>query len=236
MMTPYSIALAAQLDAMRARIAAGMPRCGWKVGINVPEIQAKLGLEHSLVGWLDGERIFSSGATISPAAGSRLHVEPELCLRLAEPVDAGANAAAARAAVDAVAPALEIVDYARPAKSLADVVQHSMFRSACVLGEWSGVPRRGVIDIVEQVRLRVNARESERARADLVPNDIGDIVLLVARVLAEAGECLIAGDLILSGSFTAKVLALEPGQTATAELGAFGVVSCTAGRSANGPA
>lgn len=223
----YAIALAAQLAVLRARVAAGMPRRGWKVGINVPEIQAKLGLEHSLVGWLDGDRVFPNSATIPLPSGSLFHVEPELCLRLAEGVAADADLAAARAAVDAIAPALEIVDYAKPARSLDAIIEHSMFHSACVLGEWHAVPSTGAIDIAKQVRLRAGTRESEPARVDLVPENVGEIVLLVARVLGSAGERLVAGDLILSGSFTAKALPLEPRNTAIAELGRFGTVSCT---------
>lgn len=223
----YEIALASQLAVLRARVAAGMPRCGWKVGINVPEIQAELGLEHSLVGWLDGDRVFPHSATIPLPSGSLFHVEPELCLRLGEGIAADADLAVARAAVAAIAPALEIVDYAKPAKSLGAIIEHSMFHSACVLGEWHAVPNTGAIDIAKQVRLRAGARESEPARVDLVPQDVGEIVLLVAGVLSSAGERLVAGDLILSGSFTAKALPLEPGNTAIAELGLFGAVSCT---------
>ena len=228
LMTPYAAGFVAQIEAMRARIAAGMPRRGWKVGINVPEIQAKLGLEHSLVGWLDGERILASGATLSIPPGSLFHVEPELCLRLETSVEGGADLATARAAVDAVAPALEIVDYAKPAKSLSDIVQHSMFHAACALGDWRPVPPHGRIDIAPEVRLRVGSRESEPARADLVPADVGEIVLLVAAVLRECGERLVAGDLILSGSFTARALPLSASQTAIATLGDLGVVRCRA--------
>jgi 2-keto-4-pentenoate hydratase len=228
MTTPYAAGFAAQLDAMRARLAAGMPRRGWKVGINVPEIQATLGLEHSLVGWLDGDKVLRSGAKLPIPPGSLFHVEPELCLRLEESVDAGVDLATARAAVDAVAPAIEIVDYAKPAKTLTDIVQHSMFHSACVLGDWRPVPPHGRIDIAHGARLRVGLRESEPARADLVPVDVGEIVLLVASVLDEHGERLLAGDLILSGSFTARALPLSASQTAVATLGELGVVRCTA--------
>jgi 2-keto-4-pentenoate hydratase len=228
MTTPYVAGFAAQLDAMRGRIAAGMPRRGWKVGINVPEIQAKLGVEHSLVGWLDGDKILRSGAKLPIPPGSLFHVEPELCLRLEESVDAGVDLVTARVAVDAVAPALEIVDYAKPANTLTDIVRHSMFHVACALGDWRPVPPHGRIDIAHEVLLRVGSRESEPARADLVPADVGEIVLLVASVLHELGERLLPGDLILSGSFTARALPLAASQTAVATLGDLGVVRCTA--------
>jgi 2-keto-4-pentenoate hydratase len=228
MIERYASALTAQVAAMRARLAEGMPRRGWKVGINVPEIQVKLGLEHSLVGWLDGDRILPSGAMIPLPPGSLYHVEPELCLRLANSVDVDTDLTTARAAVDAIAAALEIVDYAKPAKSLADIIRHSMFHAACVLGEWHAAPEQGTIDIADHVRLHVGARQCEAARKDLVPEDVGQIVVFVARVLAGSGERLLAGDMILSGSFTAKALPLEAGQAASAELGGFGSVDCRA--------
>jgi hypothetical protein len=40
MKTPYAAGLAAQIALLRSRLDAGMPRLGWKVGINVPEVSA----------------------------------------------------------------------------------------------------------------------------------------------------------------------------------------------------
>jgi 2-keto-4-pentenoate hydratase len=225
MSTPYADAFAEQLALLRVRLDAGMPRLGWKVGINVPEVQRKLGLPHALAGWLDGDRAFQSGAAVSISPDSKVHVEPELCLRIAAPVSATTDRAAARAAVDAIAPALEVVDYAKPAANLTDVVRGSMFHSACVLGAWKAPRDR--LDIATRVSLRVDSLESEPARADLVPVDLVDLVLFVATLLAEGGQQLLPGDRILSGSFTAKALPLRAGQTASAELGEFGVVRCT---------
>jgi len=224
MTLPYASSLTEQFDLLRARLDAGMPRCGWKVGINVPEVQRKLGLSRALVGWLDGDRVFSSGSAIAIPPGSKIHVEPELCLRMAAPAHANTDRASASAAVDAIAPALELVDYSKPAATLDDIVRGSMFHSACVLGEWK--PSQARLDIADRVSLRVGALESEPARADLVPTDLADLVLLVAALLDESGQQLLPGDLILSGSFTARPLPLRAGQTATAELGPFGPVSC----------
>jgi 2-oxo-3-hexenedioate decarboxylase len=225
MNAPYARGLAEQFDLLRARLDAGMPRRGWKVGINVPEVQRKLGLSHSVVGWLDGDRTFASGSVITLPPGGRIHVEPELCLRMAAPVDANSDRVAARAAVDAIAPALELVDYSKPAASLDDVVRGAMFHSACVVGDWK--PPQTRLDIADRVSLRVGSLQSEPARSDLVPEDIGDLVLLVTTLLAEGGQRLLPGDLILSGSFMAKALPLRVGETAAAELGEFGHVSCT---------
>lgn len=228
MKTAYADGLDEQMALLRTRLDAGMPRLGWKLGINVPEVQHKLGLAHPLVGWLDGDRLFRSGATVPVAQGSRIFVEPELCLRIARPVSAIADRDAARLAVDAIAPAVELVDYARRAYTLTDIVRGSMFHSATVLGAWQ--PPRDDLNIASSVSLRVDAVQSELARADLVPTQLADLVVLVAALLAEAGEKLLPGDHVISGSFTAKAVPLAPGQNVEATLGLFGEVRCAASK------
>jgi 2-keto-4-pentenoate hydratase len=224
----YTLGMSMQLDAMRARMASGMPRRGWKIGINVPEVQRALGLQHALVGWLDGDRILRSGSRIVCDAGTQLHAEPELCLRLRASVEANTDLDSARKAVAAVAPAIEIVDYAKAKGSLTDIVGHSMFHAACVVGDWQSVPERGDIDIAARVQFRAGIRQSAAARVDLVPSQVGEIVLLCASVLAEANERLLAGDWILSGSFTALALALNLNEEVCADFAELGQVTCVA--------
>jgi 2-oxo-3-hexenedioate decarboxylase len=222
-MSDLQVAFAEQLQAFRARRAAGMPRLGWKVGINVPEVQKKLGLTGPLVGWLDGERRYPCGASVPVAADAKLHVEPELCVRIARRVEPDADPAAALAAVDGIAAALELVDYAKPASDLPGVVRNCMFHHGCVLGEFR--PPRADIGIAAQVSLHVDGVSAGPARADLVPAQLADLVQLVAQLLAAGGEQLEPGDHILSGCFLSQAVPL--GQTAEARLGDFGTVRCT---------
>ena len=128
--------------------------------------------------------------------------------------------------VGAIAPALELVDYGQPASGLDDVVCGSMFHLACVLGDWQ--PPRASLDISARVSLRVEGVASKPARLDLVPAHLADLVLFVAKLLSEAGEQIVAGDHILSGSFMAKAVALRAGQGVEAVLGEFGTVRCSA--------
>lgn len=221
-----SDAMTEQLQRLDARIAAGMPRLGWKVGINVPEVQQQLGLTHALVGWLDGARCYASGDAVPLSAAAKVHAEVELCVRMASAVEAHADHSAALAAVDAVAPAIELVDYALRAQSLADVIHSSMFHHGTVLGSWQ-LPRADIA-IAANVTLRVADAHAAPARAELVPLQLGELVMFVSQQLAAAGRQLQAGDLILSGCFVAKALPLRPGQAAEAHLGDFGSVSCHA--------
>jgi 2-oxo-3-hexenedioate decarboxylase len=224
--TAYAQAMSVQLAALRERLAQGMPRRGWKVGINVPEVQHKLGLAHALVGWLDGDRVLADGAQLAYEPGMQLHVEPELCLRLGASVAPDTDPVDVQASIDGVAPALEIVDYAKPKGSLADIIGHAMFHHATVLGAFRALPADGSLAISGDVRLRVGALQAEPARPDLVPASASLLVLQVAARLSECGEALLAGDLILSGAFITRALALSPCASARAELGKFGTVSC----------
>jgi 2-keto-4-pentenoate hydratase len=226
----YTAGLAAQRSQLQTRLAQGMPRRGWKVGINVPEVQHKLGLSHALVGWLDGDRFFADGDTLPLAPGSALQAEPELCLRLCRPLAPQSSLEVARSALDAIAPALEIVDYAQPRGSLDDIISHSMFHSACVLGTFHPLAPETSLDIAEHVKFRAGDVHAEPARRDLVPHDPAQLLLQVAARLAEYGEELRAGDLIFSGSFTARALPLVAGAEISAQLGGFGTVRCQIAR------
>jgi hypothetical protein len=77
----YRPGMQRQLTRLRTAIEGGMPRRGWKVGINVPEVLQKAGLTHSGVGWIDGRRVFESGAELTAPPAARHH-EPISCRRM----------------------------------------------------------------------------------------------------------------------------------------------------------
>lgn len=208
--------------------AAGAPRGGWKIGINVPEIQARLGLAHPLVGPIDADRVVASGARLAPDPAARWHVEPELAIRLARRVDPSADPPAALGCVAAIAPALEIVDYALPSPDLEAVIEHSMFHAGCVLG--ASRPASDASELgTRWPRLQVGDASAPAPRADLVPASIGALLHFAAELLARFGEALEAGDLLLGGSYTDRAVALPPHGEARADFGPLGVVSVEVG-------
>lgn len=213
-----------QLERFRDARAAGMPRRGWKIAINVPEVLRHLDLPHSGVGWLDGNHVLSSGESFVSPPDAKLLVEPEVAIHIASNVPRGSNLNEARACIGGLSPALEIVNYANPGSDFDDVVATCMFHSASVLGE------RRSTEVAEDLGeiwpvLRVGPTQAEMPRRDLVPADLAELVVFVSEFLAEFGEGLEAGDLILSGSYTAKALPIAPGEEAIAEHGPLGSVS-----------
>ena len=221
----YAAGMAAQLAALHATLARGTPRRGWKVGLNVPEILRTLRLRHSGVGWLNGGREYRSGDVVAAAAGSVLHAEPELCLRLGAAIAPDASADAAAASITGIAPALELVDYALPRTDLDTIVAHSMFHHGFVVGGWH--PPDAALDLGRQWPLiEVDGVAAGEPRSDLVPQHLGEIVVFVASFLHAFGESLRADDLILSGSYTAVAAPLASGASVRARFGRLGEVHC----------
>jgi len=220
----FAPGMALQLARYRQALADGMPRRGWKIGINVPEMLRHLDLPHPGVGWLDGRRVFSAGVELERPRDARLRVEPEVALSLSKVVTPGCSAETARGCIATVHPALEIVNYAQPSTALDDVVAHCMFHDATILGPPASL--EAAHDLGSELPiLRVGSRSSDPPRRDLVPADLGQLVVFVAGYLAAFGQSLEPDDLLLSGSYTAKALAIGAGEEAVAEFGPLGIVS-----------
>ncbi|MBY0400805.1 hypothetical protein K2X89_10945 [Myxococcota bacterium] len=201
-----------QLARRREAIAAGMPARGWKIGLNGEGAQAHFGVLAPCVGWLDGRRILASGAIIDflPEVGMR--VEPEVCLRV------GANGK-----LEAVAPALEIVDFTVPPKDLFTLLSSSIVHVATVVGEFAP-PSRATELGTRWPRLEVTGEPVPPVGEGLVPVDLQASIDFVAAELPRFGEKLVPGDLILAGSYAAVVPPLARGARARADFGPLGVV------------
>ena len=220
----FAAGMTRQLERLEAALAGGMPRAGWKIGMNVPEVQRRVGVPHAGLGWIHGDRVLTSGARLERPAGTRLHVEPELGIRVGS-ADPGAPD---RLRIDALAPALEIVDYALPVAGLDDVIAGSMFHHAVVLG----APRPGPVpgDLTRRwPRLCVgSAAPIEPSRDDLVPEDLDGLVGFVQAFLERFGQSLIPGDWILSGCYLAEAPALGATDGVEMDFGPLGRVSVPA--------
>src|SRR5262249_26351490 len=102
-------ALAMQLRVLGRFEAEGERLGGWKVGLTSGNARDRMGKDFRPFGYVLQSRIFQSGATVPIAKIMNCALEPELCLIIGSPLHGDAvNAAEAKAAVRAVAPAFEI--------------------------------------------------------------------------------------------------------------------------------
>jgi 2-oxo-hept-3-ene-1,7-dioate hydratase len=121
-----------------------------------------------------------------------------------------------------MAPALEVVDYARSSAGLAAMLTHCLFHEAAVLGAQTGA--RAQADLgTRWPQVTVGGAAAGPPRADAVPADLGEVVATVARLLAAHGQALEPGDLLLCGSYTAPV-PVDAAAVVAADFGPLGTV------------
>ena len=192
------------LRALLTRRGPDAPRAGWKVALNVPSVQRRLGLSRSLAAPLFQLALQENGTALALPADSAVHVEAELALRLKCDVSAPKTSAELRPLVDSYAPCLELVDYNKPRGDLEAMFAHSFFHAGLVLGDWQAA------DVFEPLRPDYpNATDSRgkpyARQTDTVPEDVLEALsVLVDRVLA-AGATLRASEIVICGSYIEPV-------------------------------
>ena len=212
-----------QLGILARRTAGGERRIGWKVALTSKPTQEQFNFHEPAFGQVLEQ--FSSGHRF-PADMIRPGCEPEICVRLARPIAAGADAEAARAAIEVCYPALEIIelrcDLRRDmALSLAD----NIAQKAVVLGapvRMGDMPDLGGIE----TRVRVNGVEAASGLGAAVLGHPLNAIVWLAGKLPEYGLALAAGDLIMTGSFT-RMLPLAAGDQVQATFTGLGEVGMT---------
>lgn len=210
-----------QLGLIARRTAAGERQIGWKVGLTAKPIQEQFGFHEPVFGCVlehvGSGHVFPAGSLIQPG------FECELCMVLAQDLPPGADLAAARAAVGAVHPALEIIETrgdfrGQLALALADNAQQKAF----VIGD--PVPLAPALDLAAvEARVWINGAEVASGRGDGVLGNPLNSVAWLARTLPAYGRALAAGDYIMTGSFT-RQFPLTPGDRVRAEFSGIGVV------------
>ena len=205
-----------QLEGWRSVLDSGATRVGWKIGLNVPEVQRRLGIEEPVIGHLTSRTTVAPGGEYSAGSAERLHAEPEVAVEVGRAVDPGADEDTAREAIAGLAPAIELVDLGAARGDLEAIVAGNIFHRAVILG--SSRPAFAP----EGVRATITVSGEERGAAES-PEDFADVVLLTARLLGAAGERLSPGDRIIAGAITPPV-PVQPGDDVSLDLGPLGTL------------
>jgi 2-keto-4-pentenoate hydratase len=204
--------MTAQLATRCARIAAGEKPLGWKVGLGAPATMQKLGLDAPMVGFLMRRALLPSGSTVSLKGWLRPVAEPEIAVRMARDLDAGAPPDAVPAAIKEIQPAIELADLDPvPAPDNLDaVLAGDIFQRHVLLGAQTRAGS-GMSGLTSRVIRR--GKEANRSTdPEALTGKLVDIVVHVANTLAAFGEKLAAGDIIIIGSITPPLM-IEPDET-----------------------
>ena len=214
-----------QLALLERHVKQGAAHVGWKVGLTAKAIQQQFEYHEPVFGFLLGSGALRSGARMNYDELIMPGFENELCVTLGRDLKGpGVTPEQARAAITAVAPALEIVEKrgefaADPPLSLADNVQQRAFITG---------PERplGKSDVLGKcsVRVFINGELMGQANGTEVLGDPSASVAWLANRLHDFGVSLKAGTKIMTGSFT-KQFPIAPGDVVEAKFDPYGMVT-----------
>lgn len=216
--------MAAQFALRGARLAAGDRALGWKVGFGAPAAMEKLGIRAPLVGFLTERALLESGATVSLAGWTRPVAEPEIAAYVGSDLPGGADADAARAAIAALAPAIELADLDHPPDDVEAILAGNIYQRHVILGPRDASRAGGAVAGLAGRIARNGATFASTTDPQALTGGIIGIVRHVADTLAAHGEVLRAGQIIICGSIVPPLWA-EPGEEIVYELAPIGAVS-----------
>jgi 2-oxo-3-hexenedioate decarboxylase len=198
-----------QSASIQRRLNRGEKRNGMKMGFTSRAKMIQMGLNDMIWGRLTDGMMVEDGDTISLKNYVHPRVEPEIAFLLKRPLPYPCTAAEAIAAVDGVAPAMEIIDsrYKNFKFSLEDVVADNASSSSFVVGPWhkpdTDLENLGMV-------MEFNGRPVQIGSSAAILGQPVRSLVSAARLTAEAGEGLEAGWIVMAGGATAAE-ALRPG-------------------------
>ena len=127
-----------QKRAIALRVARGAKRVGMKMGFTSRAKMIQMGLFDMIWGRLTADMVLEDGAPMPFKKFVHPRVEPEIAFLLKKPLIGSITPMQALAAVEAVAPAMEVIDsrYANFKFALNDVVADKASSSGFVTGPW----------------------------------------------------------------------------------------------------
>jgi len=221
-------AYAVQQVNLSRRLRDGHTLVGHKIGLTSEPMQTLLGVEEPDFGYILDDMVLTNGAAVAAARFCTPRVEPEVAFLLREPLRGpGVTVDDVRAATQAVAVALEIVDsrIADWKLTLPDTVADNASSGAVVVGDW--VPYDDGLDLrCARASLWLNGTEIESGVGSAVMGDPAAAVAWLANALTAFGTEILPGHFIMSGSFTSAAF-VHSGDDASTSISGLGTASLT---------
>ncbi|MEM9048909.1 MAG: 2-oxo-hept-4-ene-1,7-dioate hydratase [Pseudomonadota bacterium] len=212
--------------------AAGRQMVGWKIGLTSRAMQMALGIDMPDSGVLFDDMIFADGATVPAGRFIAPRVEAEIAFVTRAALAGGAvTRADVLAATAYVAPCLEILDTrirrvdpeTGATRKIFDTVSDNAANAGVVLGAQRHAADAVDLRWVGAIVRRDGAVEETGLGAGVLDDPVSGLVWL-ARRMAQYGQRIEAGQIVLSGSFIRPVECPAGAQIA-ADFGAFGQVA-----------
>lgn len=211
-----------QQASIERRVARSERIVGVKMGFTSEAKMRQMGVHDQIWGRLTDTMQVGNGASIMLQNYIHPRCEPEVAFRLKHPLPARISDAEAFDAIEAVAPAIEIIDsrYEQFKFSLTDVIADNASSSGFVIGDWVHCPADlSGLDVTLTIDGQLRQAGSS---SDILGNPLRSLVA-AARLAAQAGMPLQAGWIVLAGAATSAE-ALAPGMRVLAEVNGLGTV------------
>ncbi len=225
-------AYAVQAALVQRKVDAGARITGRKIGLTSKTMQRALGIETPDSGVLLDDMHFNNGETVPPKRFIEPRIEAEIAFIMGSSL-AGSDVTrdAVLSATEAVVPSLEILDTrvmrndpaTGRARIIVDTVSDNAANAGIVLGETRHSADAFDLRTVGAIVKRNGIVEETGLGAGVLDDPVTSVLWLVHR-LAQYGDGLTAGDVVLSGSFIRPIEA-PPGSQFEADFGQFGSVT-----------
>lgn len=208
-------------------LARGRRLVGRKIGLTSKAMQAATGITEPDYGVMFEDTVVDTGAVLEFDRFTGVRIEVELAFVLKDPLEGpGCTLFDVLRATEYVTPALEVLDahVELEGRTIVDTIADNAAYGAMVLG---GNPvRPHDVDLRwASALLHRNQTIEETGVAAGVLGHPGRGVAWLANKVAQHGERLEAGEIILSGSFTRPVW-IERGDSVFADYGELGSIAC----------
>ena len=224
-------AYAVQNAIYRAKLEADQKVIGWKIGLTSKAMQYALNIDIPDSGILFDDMLFETGETVPAGRFIQPRIEAEIAFVMKASIGGGdVSRDDVIAATDYVTPSIEILDTriqrADPetgqTRSVFDTISDNAANAGIVLGRERHAVDAHDLRWVGAITSR-NGEVEETGLGAGVLNDPVESVVWLARRMAQYGQSIEPGQVILSGSFIRPV-ECPSGTDIHADFGAFGSV------------
>jgi 2-oxo-hept-3-ene-1,7-dioate hydratase len=214
------------------KVAAGGVVRGWKIGLTSKAMQSALNIDIPDSGVLFDDMFFDDGATVPADRFIQPRIEAEIAFVMKSPLKGSAfSVSDVLDATDYAAPVLEILDTriermnaeTRKARTIFDTISDNAANAGIVLGGERIDPHQADMRWIGAIVSRNGEVEETGLGAGVLKHPAEGIVWLANR-LAQYGQSIAPGEVVLSGSFIRPIEARH-GDTIVADFGACGTVT-----------
>jgi len=197
-------AYAVQRDYVRRQMQArGTGSAGYKIGLTSKRMQEMCGIDSPIAGVVLKDRVHKSGAAVRASAYGRIGLEFEIAARLGRdlhPAGRDLGFAEVAEAIDAICPAIEIIDDRHAdyrGLEVLSVIADNSWNAGIVLGDF--VRSWPELDSIEGIVAADGAITDRGFGRDVLGHPFHPVAWLAAH-LAGIGTPLRAGDVVMTGN------------------------------------